>query len=136
MSKPKLLDQVCAVMRLQHLSLATEHAYVQWIKRFIMFHKMKHPLEMGATEFANFSHISPSASKSHHRHKIRRSMLFYSSMVMYCTRILVRLIRSSEPRNRRVYLNSLRLQKLDRSSLRYTELIVSWSVCSMARGSD
>jgi integron integrase len=54
MSKPKLLDQVRAVMRLQHLSLATEQTYVQWIKRFIVFHKMRHPLEMGATEIREF----------------------------------------------------------------------------------
>jgi integrase len=54
MSKPKLLDQVRAVMRLKHLSLATEHAYVQWIKRYIIFHKMRHPLEMGATEIREF----------------------------------------------------------------------------------
>jgi hypothetical protein len=32
MAKPKLLDQVRAVMRLQHLSLATEQTYVQWSK--------------------------------------------------------------------------------------------------------
>jgi integron integrase len=54
MSKPKLLAQVRAVMRLQHLSLATEHAYVQWIKRYIIFHKMRHPLEMGAAEIREF----------------------------------------------------------------------------------
>jgi integron integrase len=54
MSKPKLLDQVRAVMRLQHLSLATEQSYVQWIKRFIIFHKMRHPLEMGAAEIREF----------------------------------------------------------------------------------
>jgi integron integrase len=54
MSKPKLLDQVRAVMRLQHLSLATEHAYVQWIKRYIIFHKMRHPLDMGAAEIREF----------------------------------------------------------------------------------
>jgi hypothetical protein len=41
MAKPKLLDQVRAVIRLQHLSLATEHANVQWINRFIM-EKGKH----------------------------------------------------------------------------------------------
>jgi hypothetical protein len=31
MSKQKLLDQDCAVVRLQRLSLATDHTYVQWI---------------------------------------------------------------------------------------------------------
>jgi Phage integrase, N-terminal SAM-like domain len=54
MARPKLLDQVRAVIRLQHQSLATEHAYVQGIKRFIIFHKLKHPQEMGEEETANF----------------------------------------------------------------------------------
>jgi Phage integrase, N-terminal SAM-like domain len=48
MAKPKLLGQIQAVIRLQYSSLATEHAYVQWIKRFIIFHKLRHPQEMGS----------------------------------------------------------------------------------------
>ncbi|MBO0719846.1 MAG: phage integrase N-terminal SAM-like domain-containing protein [Blastocatellia bacterium] len=53
-SNPKFLDQVRAVMRLQCLSLATERSYVQWIKRFIIFHRMRHPLDMGAAEICEF----------------------------------------------------------------------------------
>ena len=34
---PKLLDQVCAKMRILHYSKRTERAYVDWIKRFIFF---------------------------------------------------------------------------------------------------
>jgi integrase len=37
-------------MRLQHQSLATELSDVQWIKRFIIFHQMRLPLEMRAME--------------------------------------------------------------------------------------
>lgn len=33
-TKPKLLDQVRTLMRLKHLSLRTEEAYVGWIRRF------------------------------------------------------------------------------------------------------
>ena len=36
MSKPKLLDQVRAIARLKHLSLKTEQAYVNYIRRFIV----------------------------------------------------------------------------------------------------
>ncbi len=53
-SKAKLLDQVRAVMRLQHLSLVTEQTYVQWIKRYIIFHKVRHPQEMGVAEIREF----------------------------------------------------------------------------------
>jgi hypothetical protein len=47
MHKPKLLDRVRAVARVRHLSLRTEQAYSDWIRRFILFHRKRHPDEMG-----------------------------------------------------------------------------------------
>jgi integron integrase len=59
MDKPKLLDRVHAVARLRHLSLGTERAYSDWIKRFILFHRKRHPEEMGAQEIRIFlSHLA------------------------------------------------------------------------------
>ncbi len=49
-SKTKLLDQMRHVLRLKHLSISTEKAYVQWAKRFILFHHKRHPADMGAPE--------------------------------------------------------------------------------------
>ena len=43
---PKLLDVVRAKLRLKHYSIRTEEAYVDWIRRFIIFHKKRHPKEM------------------------------------------------------------------------------------------
>ena len=54
MNKPKLLDQVHAAARLRHLSLHTEEAYSDWVRRFILFHRKRHPLEMGAAEIRQF----------------------------------------------------------------------------------
>jgi site-specific recombinase XerD len=36
----KLMDEVHDVMRLHHYSIHTERSYCDWIKRFILFHKM------------------------------------------------------------------------------------------------
>jgi integron integrase len=59
MDKPKLLDRVHRVARLRHLSLGTERAYSDWIKRFILFHRKRHPEEMGAQEIRLFlSHLA------------------------------------------------------------------------------
>jgi integron integrase len=52
--KPKLLDQVRLAIRARHYSLRTEEAYVQWIKRFVCFHGLRHPREMGAAEVNQF----------------------------------------------------------------------------------
>lgn len=43
----KLLEQVREVMRLRHYAYRTEETYVQWIKRYILFHHKRHPREMG-----------------------------------------------------------------------------------------
>ncbi len=56
---PKLLDQVRARIRALHYSLRTEEAYIHWIKRFILFHGKRHPLEMGGAEVEAFlSHLA------------------------------------------------------------------------------
>ena len=41
-------------MRLVHYSKRTESAYVDWIKRFILFHNKRHPHDMGAAEIEGF----------------------------------------------------------------------------------
>jgi integron integrase len=57
--KVKLLDRVREVIRLKHYSLRTEHTYVDWIKRFIVFHGKRHPETMGAAEVSEFlSHLA------------------------------------------------------------------------------
>jgi integron integrase len=53
-SKTKLLDQMRQGLRLRHLSIRTEKAYVQWAKRFILFHHKRHPADMGAPEIRAF----------------------------------------------------------------------------------
>jgi len=53
-NKPKLLDQVRDVMRRRHYSIRTEQVYVDWIKRFIIYHDKRHPKEMAEEEVAAF----------------------------------------------------------------------------------
>jgi hypothetical protein len=58
-AKPKLLDRVREAIRLRHYSLRTEQAYVQWIRRYIFFHKVRHPADMGTEEINAFlSHLA------------------------------------------------------------------------------
>jgi integron integrase len=58
-AKTKLLDQVRTAIRLRHLSIRTEEAYLSWIRRFILFHQKRHPQDMGAEEVRTFlSHLA------------------------------------------------------------------------------
>src|SRR6266498_630256 len=73
--KARLFDQVREVMRFHHYALRTEEAYLQWIRRFLVFHRTRsasgpfsaggepgswrHPREMGAAEVERFlSHLA------------------------------------------------------------------------------
>lgn len=53
-SPPRLLDQVRDRIRVKHYSIRTETQYVQWIKRFILFHGKRHPRDMGQREIEAF----------------------------------------------------------------------------------
>ena len=53
-NKPKLLDQVRDIIRRRHYSIRTEQAYVDWIKRFILYHHKRHPGDMAEEEVTKF----------------------------------------------------------------------------------
>jgi len=42
------------VLRRKHYSLRTEQSYVDWIKRFILFHGKRHPAQMDKAEVIAF----------------------------------------------------------------------------------
>ena len=44
----RLLEQMRQELRLRHLSRRTEKSYVGWVKRYILFHRKKHPKLLGA----------------------------------------------------------------------------------------
>ena len=53
-TKSRFLEKIRELMRVQHYAIRTEQAYVEWIKRFILFHGKRHPDEMGESEIATF----------------------------------------------------------------------------------
>lgn len=62
---PKLLDVVRDKIRLKHYSIRTETQYLQWVKRYVLFHHKRHPREMGGREVEEFlSHLATDRSVS------------------------------------------------------------------------
>jgi integron integrase len=51
---PRLLDQMRDALRARHYSPRTERAYLAWARRFIYFHHVRHPAEMGEVEINAF----------------------------------------------------------------------------------
>src|SRR6266536_105058 len=59
MPKSPLLQQVREVLRLRHYSIRTEEPYVLAIRRFIIYHRKRHPREMGVDEIRQYlSHLA------------------------------------------------------------------------------
>ena len=52
--KPRLIVQIRDAIRVRHYSYRTEQAYVAWIRRFILFHGKRHPIQMGGDEVRGF----------------------------------------------------------------------------------
>lgn len=47
---PRLLDQLRNAIRARHYSERTAEAYVGWVRRYILFHRKRHPAQMGPAE--------------------------------------------------------------------------------------
>ncbi|MFL0811432.1 MAG: integron integrase [Agarilytica sp.] len=50
----KLLDQVRQQIRVRHYAYSTEKSYCHWVKRFIIFHKKRHPKDLSADHISEF----------------------------------------------------------------------------------
>jgi len=57
--QPRLLDRIREATRIRNYSLRTEQAYVSWAERYVRFHGLRHPRELGEAEVAKFlSHLA------------------------------------------------------------------------------
>jgi site-specific recombinase XerD len=51
---PRLLSLLRRVIRVRHYSRRTEDAYVSWVRRFVRFCGMRHPLELAERDVERF----------------------------------------------------------------------------------
>ena len=104
---PRLLDQVRAQLHLRHYSPRTESAYVQWIRRFILFHGKQHPLTLGTRHVAVFlthlaSHERVSASTQNQA--LNALMFLYGPVLQRDLEALGSFVRAQKPRRLPVVL--------------------------------
>lgn len=65
-------------IRVRHYSIRTESTYVDWARRFILFHGKRHPAEMGAVEVTAFlTHLANERSVSASTQAQARSALLF-----------------------------------------------------------
>jgi len=71
-------------MRLKHYSLKTEKSYVHWGRQFILFHKKRHPQEMGAPEvqaFLNYLAVDQHVSASTQNQALNALVFLYKHVI-------------------------------------------------------
>ena len=104
---PRLLDQVRGQLRLRHYSPRTETAYVQWIRRFILFHGKQHPLTLGTRHVAVFlTHLATQdeVSASTQNQALNALMFLYSQVLGRDLESIGGFVRAHKPRRLPVVL--------------------------------
>lgn len=76
--KSLLLDQVRHHIRLKHYSIRTEEAYLNVIRRFIIYHRKRHPKEMGTDEIRQYlSHLATDGNVAASTQNVALSALLF-----------------------------------------------------------
>ncbi len=81
---PRLLDQLRLVLRVRHYAPSTEDCYVQWSRRFILYHKKRHPRTMSAAEVEQFlTHLAVDerVSASTQNQALNALLFFYGQVL-------------------------------------------------------
>ena len=111
----KLLDQVRERIRYKHYSIRTERAYVDWIRRYILFHGKRHPGEMGATEVEAFlTHLAVAGNvASATQNQALSALLFlYKEVLGVALPWLDNLSRPQKPKRLPVVLTQAEIRRL------------------------
>jgi site-specific recombinase XerD len=76
--QPKLLQRMRDHLRTRHYSIRTETTYLDWVRRFILFHDKRHPADMGAPEVAAFlTHLAVERQVSASTQNQAKSAILY-----------------------------------------------------------
>ncbi len=98
--KPRLIAQVKGRMRARHLSPRTEQAYLGWILRYIRYHGIRHPAELGEREIiAYLTYLADErrVSRSTQMQALSALLLLYREVLGMSVGDLRRVLRSTNP---------------------------------------
>ena len=80
----KVLDQLRERIRYLHYSIRTEEAYVHWVRSFIRFHGLQHPVTMGGAEveaFLSWLASTRNVAASTHKQALSALLFFFSKVL-------------------------------------------------------
>ena len=96
----KLLTVVRRQLRVRHYSRRTESAYTHWIRRFVKFHGMRHPSELGAphvTAFLSSLAVERGVSAATQNQALAALLFLYGTVLGAPVGWLGELVRAKKP---------------------------------------
>lgn len=112
---PKLLDKVREVMRYHHYSMRSEESYIGWIKKYILFHRKKHPRQMGKDEIEAFlTHLAvdQNVAKATQNQAFNALLFLYEKTLHLPVREKIQAVRSTRKPNIPTVLSGDEIKKL------------------------
>ena len=110
-----LINRVRETIRYKHYSIRTERAYVEWVRRFVRFHAMRHPREMGAPEVRAFlGHLASDlkVSAGTHDQALSALLFLYKEVLGVELPWLTELARPKKPKRLPVVLGHGEVERL------------------------
>ena len=112
---PRLMDQVRAACAVRRYSPRTTRSYVNWILRYIRFHRLRHPKEMGENEvtaFLNYLAMEREVSASTQNQALSALLFLYKAVLAQDLPWLNNLVRAKRPRRLPTVLSRQEVKRL------------------------
>lgn len=112
---PKLLDQLREKLRVKHYSIRTETQYLQWVKRFILYHGKRHPKDMGEKEVEAFlTHLATvgNVSASTQNQALSALLFLYREILGVNLPWLDKVVRAKKPQRLPTVLTKLEVGRI------------------------
>lgn len=113
--QPKLLVRVREAIRTRQYSPRTEEAYVQWIRRYIFFHNLRHPADLGTEEvqaYLSFLAVRRQVSASTQNQAFAALLFLYRQVLRKDLGPLGDVARAKRPRRLPVVLTSEEVEQV------------------------
>ena len=104
----RLLDQRREAIWYRHYRYRTEQAYVEWVRRYVLFHGKRHPAVMFETEVVAFlTHLTTErdVSAATHQHALSSLLFLYRNVLMVELPWLGEIVPPKKPRRLPVVLS-------------------------------
>jgi integrase len=114
-SGAKLLTQARHALQARRYSVRTEEVYVQWMRRFILFHDKRHPRDMGAAEVNQFLSdlaITRHVAASTQNQALCALLFLYRVVLQQDLGHLAGLVRAKKPRRLPVVLTAAEVKQV------------------------